>query len=87
VSLATAELERELKALQLLARRLMPPLNRKPHIFHETKAELIEGIGRLLDRLRGVAAPDRTFRAAQRDEGHSLLRMKGRTIPVERRRS
>ena len=84
--ITTSELERELQNLGRLARRLMPPLAQKPHLFHESKAELIEAAQRLLDRVRGIAAPDRSFRTAQADTGIAVICRHGRVIPIERRR-
>lgn len=83
--ITASELERELANLGHLARRLMPPLNQRPHLFHESKSELIGATQRLLDRVRGVAPPDRSFRARQVDTGLAAVRSGGRAIPIERR--
>jgi hypothetical protein len=83
--LTQTELERELSDLGRLARRLMPPLAHKPHLFHESKAELIEATQRLLDRVRGVAAPDRSIRTKQIDAGAKhVCAGGGRIIPIQR---
>ena len=85
--ITASELERELASLHRLAYRLMPPLNRRPHLFHESKAELIEAIARLQERLGGVGRAEHSFCSDQVDAGHSVLRMNGRDIPVGRRRA
>lgn len=83
--ITASELERELKTLHGLSQRLMPPLNERPHIFHEQKYALIEFTARLLERIRGVNEPDRSFCTRQVDVGHTAVRHNGRSIPVERR--
>lgn len=83
--ISASELERELAAIARLARRLMPPLSRNPHLFHESKAELIEAAEKLRDRVRGVAAPGHSFRAEASTDTHlRSLRVAGRAIPIER---
>lgn len=83
--ITASELERELATMARLARRLMPPLNARPTLFHEQKYALIEFADRLLERVRDVAAPDRVFRSPQVDAKLSEVRAGGRTIPIERR--
>ena len=86
--IAASELERELKVLRGLADRLMPPLNQRPHIFHEQKDALTRGIEALMARCGfGVPKSPRSFCAEQRDTGAARIAVKGRAIPIERRRS
>jgi hypothetical protein len=83
--ITASDLERELEQLASLARRLMPPLNHRPHLFHDQKDALVRGIVALLERSRGAPAPQHAFRAAQRDLGASHILTRGRVIPIERR--
>jgi len=87
VRLSAAELERELKELHGLARRLQPPLNERPHLFHEQKDAFVRAIGGLIERC-GFTAPasPRIFRAAVGDDGARSVRVAGRDIPIQRRR-
>ena len=80
--LSAADLERRLRELHGLALRLQPPLNQRPHIFHEQKYALIEALAQLLV---DVGAGGHSFCAGQVDEGRDLLVLRGRKIPVERR--
>jgi hypothetical protein len=84
--LTASELAGELERILRLTRRLMPPLAQKPHLFHESKAELIEAVAALIERQRGAPpASPRAFTAPAMDSGVRFVRNGGREIPVERR--
>jgi hypothetical protein len=84
--LTAAELERELATLLGLARRLMPPLSRRPELFHEQKDALARGIDGLMRRCGfAVPATPRAFTAPLGDSGARSVQNGGRVIPVERR--
>jgi hypothetical protein len=84
--ITASELEHELQDLIRLACRLMPPLNRRPHLFHESKSELIEAAQRLLNRVRGIKPRSaNSFHAPNVDTGLTQVLSGNRAIPVQRR--
>lgn len=85
--ITTSELERELKTLLYLVHRLMPPLNERPHIFHEQKDALGRGVIDLMDKCGFRPPPSpRAYASAHVDAGGSHVLAGGRSIPIERRR-
>jgi hypothetical protein len=82
--ISASDLLSELQTLLALSHRLMPPLNERPHIFHEQKSALSSAIMTLIEKLRGVHVTDRTFRADQVDSGASQITIGNRVIPVRR---
>ena len=84
--MTASELEGELRTLLGLARRLMPPLNHRPELFHEQKSALERGVKDLMERCGfGIAASPRAFSSATSDSGVRAVQSGGRAIPVERR--
>ncbi len=84
--ITASELERELKELLHNVHRLMPPLNERPHLFHEQKDALGRAVINLMDKCGFRPPPSpRAYRTPQADTGiTSILGPTGR-IPVERR--
>jgi hypothetical protein len=51
--MSRTEIAQEVAAIKEMGRRLRPPLNERPHAFHEDKSDLVRALELLEDAVRG----------------------------------